>query len=357
MMNRSWQLPAAVVGTVLCLILAMPSYGQKPHRAGTTAANFLEMGFGCAGSAMGDAYVAVANDLSACYWNPAGLAYMPRSEAQFTHQPWLLDIRSSFAGVGLVLPRLGTFALSLYHTGYGEMEVTTVASQEGTGETFSATDFAFAFSYSRQLAQWFAFGASAKYVSSQIWHVSSYAVATDLGVQLQTHFFSPTGARSEGMSIGMSISNFGTKMRYDGMDLLQPIDILPLEQGNYRDVRGQFRLEAWELPLLFRIGVAVHPLVHEHHRLTLAIDALHPNNNSESVNVGAQYQWLVPTTGTFFLRAGYKALFMEDSEYGLAFGAGATLYLMHNTALKLEYAYRGLGILGKVHAYTVGVLF
>lgn len=356
-MNNKWQRAAAIaVALAFCGGVRL-SYGQRPHRAGTTAANFLEIGFGCAGSAMGDAYVAVAKDLSATYWNPAGLGYMERSEAQFTYQPWLLDINTSAAAVGLVLPRLGTFALSLYHTSYGEMEVTTVASQEGTGETFSATDFAFAFSYSRRLAQWFSFGASAKYVSSQIWHVGAYAVAADLGVLLNTHFFSRTGDRADGMSIGMSISNFGTKMRYDGMDLLQPIDILPLEQGNYRDVRGQFRLEAWELPLLFRIGVAVHPVVGERHRLTLALDALHPNNNSESVNVGAQYQWILPATGSFFLRAGYKALFMEDSEYGLALGAGATLYMMHNTALKLEYAYRGLGILGKVHAYTVGVLF
>ncbi len=356
-MNGKRQRVAAAALTLASLVWGMPCSGQKPHRAGTTAANFLEIGFGCAGSAMGDAYVAVANDLSATYWNPAGLGYMTRSEAQFTYQPWLLDINTSAAAVGLVLPRLGTFALSLYHTGYGEMEVTTVASQEGTGETFSATDFAFAFSYSRRLAQWFSFGASAKYVSSQIWHVGASAVAVDLGVLLQTHFFSQTGDRADGMSIGMSISNFGTKMRYDGMDLLQPIDILPLEQGNYRDVRGQFRLEAWELPLMFRIGAAVHPLVHERHRLTLALDALHPNNNSESLNVGAQYQWILPATGSFFLRAGYKALFLEDSEYGLALGAGATLYMMHNTALKLEYAYRALGILGKVHAYTVGVLF
>ena len=48
---------------------------------------------------------------------------------------------------------------------------------------------------------------------------------------------------------------------------------------------------------------------------------------------------------------------MEDSEYGLALGGGFLLRMMHNVGLKVEYAYRGIGILGKVHSYTVGVLF
>ena len=48
-------------------------YGQTINRYGTTAANFLEIGIGSGPSAMGEAYVAVANDVSSIYWNPAGL--------------------------------------------------------------------------------------------------------------------------------------------------------------------------------------------------------------------------------------------------------------------------------------------
>ena len=33
------------------------------------------------------------------------------------------------------------------------------------------------------------------------------------------------------MNIGMSIANYGTRMKYDGLDLLFPIDILPKEQA------------------------------------------------------------------------------------------------------------------------------
>lgn len=333
------------------------SLAQRPYRIGTTTANFLEIGYGSAGSAMGDAYVSVVNDLSAVYWNPAGLSYMKQHEAQFVYQPWVVDITSNFAGVGLVFPTLGTFGLSVIQMGYGDMEVTTLSMQNGTGEQFTASDMAITLSYARRLAQWFAFGASTKFITSKIWHTNANAFALDLGVMVNTQFLSPTGNREDGLTIGMSISNYGTKMKFDGMDLLHPIDILPDEAGNYRDVAGKYELQSWELPLIFRIGASINPLQIGPHRLTLAIDALHPNNNMESINIGGQYKLYIPTTGDFYLRAGYKALFLDDSEYGVSFGAGVTVRMLSNYALKLDYAYRGIGILGNTNCFTVGVLF
>lgn len=341
----------------LILLVTVASFAQKPYRVGTTTADFLAIGFGSSGAAMGDAYVSVANDLSAAYWNPAGLSYLEQNEAQFTYQPWIADITTSFTGVAIVLRNLGTFSLSLVQANFGSMEVTNLTMQEGTGEMFSAADYAFSLSFGRRLANWFAFGASGKFISSRIWHTSANAFAVDLGVIVNTRFFSPTGKNEDGMNIGMSISNYGTKMKYDGMDLLQPIDIAPYEQGNYRDVPGKFSLQSWELPLIFRIGVSVNPLVVGPHRLTLSADALHPNNNTESVNLGAQYKINLSTAGDFYLRAGYKALFLEDSEYGFSFGGGVVLRMLHNIGFKVDYAYRGVGILGKTHCYTLGVLF
>jgi opacity protein-like surface antigen len=57
------------------------------------------------------------------------------------------------------------------------------------------------------------------------------------------------------------------------------------------------------------------------------------------------------------LRGGYKALFMNESEYGLTLGGGVELRMMHNFAVKVDYAYRGVGILGQAHSYSFSVLF
>lgn len=343
---------------VVGLMVSHQLLGQsKPYRVGTTAANFLEMGIGSAGCAMGEAYVSVARDLSSVYWNPAGLSYMSNNEIQFVYQSWIAGINLSFAGAGIVLPRYGTFALSFTCMNYGRTQVTTMNMQEGTGETYSAMDIAAGISFARKLAQWFGFGASFKYVSSGIWHMRANAAAVDLGVIVNTGFFSPDGTRDNGLSIGMSIANYGTRMKYDGMDLIQPIDIAPDENGNYKDVEGKFSLQSWELPLIFRIGASVIPLKFGRSKLCLAIDALHPNNNSESINMGGEFQYRLPGAGTVYIRGGYRGYFMDKSEYGLTFGGGIHLALLNNKELKMDYAYKSIGLLGNYSMFTVGATF
>ncbi len=339
------------------VIMGQAAAQNRPFRVGTTAANFLEMGIGSAANAMGEAQVAAVRDLSSIYWNAAGLAYLERNELQFSYQPWIADIDVSFVGCGVVLPRIGTLALGVTGMNYGKTGVTSLEMQEGTGETYSAAEYAASFSYSRKLAQWFAFGASAKFISSNIWHLKATAAAIDLGVMVNTHFLAPNGDRENGLAIGMSISNYGTRMRYDGIDLLRPIDILPNQNGNYKDVEGQFRLQQWELPLILRLGIAFYPIVGERQRLTVAADALHPNNNSESINLGAEYAYLIPGRGRFMVRLGYRGLYMDKSEFGLTFGGGAHLTLLHNNLLMLDYAYKDVGILGYTSTFTLGVTF
>ncbi|MBC8182878.1 PorV/PorQ family protein [candidate division KSB1 bacterium] len=333
---------------LISLSLSLISFAQEPTRVGTTAAAFLEYGYGASGSAMGDAYVSVANDLSSVYWNPAGLANVENTQVMFVYQPWFADINSSFGAVGHSIRGIGTIAVSLISVNYGDMPVTTLAMQDGTGEEFSASDMAFGLSYGRNLTNWFAFGASAKFITSNIWHTNAYAFATDLGVIINTLFMSPTGTRNHGMAIGMSISNYGTRMQYSGIDLINPIDINTNEAGNFRDVPGQFRLSQWELPLIFRIGVSITPMVTDVHKFMFSIDALHPNNNAESVNLGAEYSWTLPGMLKFSFRGGYKALYMPESIYGVSFGFGIETFLLHNTSLKVDYAYRDTGIFGGV---------
>jgi len=296
---------------------------QKPNRVGTTAANFLEIGMSSSAISMGDAYVSVGRGIEAVYWNPAGLAFMRGNEVTFSYQPWLVDINLIHAAGGISIPSIGNFALSLTQINYGDIPVTTVTYQEGTGEVYTANEYSLGMSYARKLTTWFSFGASVKLISSQIWHCTANAFAVDLGVVVNTGFFTVSGERGDGLTIGMSISNYGTKMKYDGIDLLNPIDISPDEAGNYQN-------------------------------LLLSVDAIHPNNNTEFLNLGVQYELKVFTLGSLFLRGGYKALFMPYSEYGPTFGFGLKIRMPRESRLTIDYAYRRLGILGNYNVYTIG---
>ena len=344
------------------------------NRNGTTAANFLEIDIGSAGSSMGGAYVSLANDMSAVYWNPAGLSAIRNREALFLFQPWLVGIDNVFAGIGFELPRVGTLAFSINYLDYGDEEVTTVDYPEGTGELYTANEYALGISYARRIVNWFSFGATAKYISSSIWHTSASAFALDFGVIVDTEFFSVTGNRHNGLKIGMSISNFGTRLKYDGMDLLNPIDITD-DYGNFANVPGQFKTDGWELPLLFRIGVSIQPLYSLSQVLTLSVDALHPNNNSESINLGAQYEYRIPGGISLMLRIGskgtnkisfeelnfgsgeYETKTVRNAQYGLTYGGGLKINLGRNQTVKFDYGFKAMGMMGNMHQYTVGYVF
>ena len=321
---------------------------------GTTAANFLEIDIGSAGTAMGSAYVSVANDVSSAFWNPAGLAYVLNRQTIFMYQPWIeeLGINSVYAGVAIHNKDFGTLAFSMNYLGYENEPVTTVEKPEGTGEFYSANEFAAGISYGKRLVEWFAFGATAKYISSNIWHSSAQAIAADFGVLVTTNFFSPTGNRSQGMKIGMCISNYGTRLRYDGLDLLVPLDIDDEIEGNNDNIQGIFKTSEWELPLIFRLGFSVQPIYQDKFRMLLAVDALHPNNNNESVNVGTQFSYIIPGKASFFLRAGYKGLFLKDSQYGLTYGGGIRFYRNSFNFFDIDYTYKTVSYFGDAHLYT-----
>ena len=81
---------------------------QSLTKSGTTAAQFLKIDVGPRAIAMGGAFTATANDISAIYWNPAGLASNLSGEAFFNHTDWFLDIAMEYAGVAIHVPGIGT---------------------------------------------------------------------------------------------------------------------------------------------------------------------------------------------------------------------------------------------------------
>jgi opacity protein-like surface antigen len=340
---------------IINLLLVVLVFGND--RSGTTVANFLETGYGSTGISMGDAYTSVTRDITSVYWNPAGLGFMEKSEFTSFYQPTWADINNSMVAFGYVMPGLGTIALSMINVSYGDEDVTTVTKPEGTGEKFNGQDIAFNLSYGRRLAQWFSFGITGKYLQSRIWHEKGSAFAMDLGVSINTQFFSPDGSKEKGMTIAGCISNYGTRMKYDGIDLKNQVDVAPGDNGNYGYVPVRYELRSWELPLIFRFGASVNPIWTSLHHLTIAADALHTNNLNEYINIGGIYELTIPNLGILSLSGGYKGLFLDDSNYGTTYGFGLKIFMMNNTALKINYSYRQFEKLPDLHGYSLGIVF
>ncbi|MGH7601088.1 MAG: PorV/PorQ family protein, partial [bacterium] len=215
---------------------------------------------------------------------------------------------------------------------------------EGTGELFSAADMAIALSYSRNLTDRFAIGLNAKYINQRIWHESASGFALDLGTLFVTGF--------RGLRIGATLSNFGTDMRMEGKDLLVFHDLDPTISNNER-VPSNIETQSWALPLNFQFGLAMEIFRNNQQRLTVAADALHPSDNTESVNFGGEYSWQEKV----FLRGGYRDLFLRDGEQTFTLGGGAAVRFLGNVRWKFDYAYADFGRLENEQRFSLAVEF
>ena len=331
--------------TCIFLNLVQGQTEGNVSKVGTTAAPFLEIEVGPRALGMGGAFVAIANDATAIYWNPAGLSRISKTEAALIHTNWLVGTNFDFVGVVLPMGSLGSIAINVTSFSTDEMEVRTVQMPEGTGEKFSYGDLSAGLSYAKNLTDRFSIGVNAKYISQRIWHMKATGVAFDIGTLFRTQF--------NDMMIGMSISNFGASLKMKGKDVFINYDEAPQFGGSNDRIPAYKLTDKFPLPLLFRVGVAMDILKSNRNQLTIAIDAAHPNDNTEYINLGMEYNF----RNQVALRFGYKNLFTLDTEEGFTAGVGTKLKLAGRVALKIDYAYQDFGRLENVQRFSLGFEF
>jgi len=328
--------------------LSINIQGQSISKVGTAAASFLKIGAGARSLAMGEAVVSNIEDVTSMYWNPAGLALMQKNQVVFNHYDFIADLNYEYAGVAIVMPEIGTVAASFTYLGAPDIERTTYLRQEGTGEMVSSSFYSFGLGFARMLTNRFAIGGNIKYIQENLWHTSSTGFALDIGISYTTLF--------KGLKIGMSMSNFGTSMQLEGRDLAIQHDIASQSDGNNGQINGNLATDEFPLPVLFRFGISSNITKDffemEDHDFVVAVDALHPNDNKEYLNVGGEYFY----NKMFALRAGHRQLLLEDSEGGFTFGFGLH-YDIDQIGVNLDYAASDFGRLDYVNKFTFILTF
>jgi len=239
----------------------------------------------------------------------------------------------------------GTIGLSLTYLDYGDIEITTLAEQDGTGQFFSASDLTMGLTYAYNLTDRFSLGGTVKYIQQSIWSASASAFALDLGILFQSDIY--------GLRIAATITNFGTEMQLGGDALLVQHDIDPNNYGNNDQILASLQTGKYPLPLTFRIGLAMDVLDTEENRVTIAADALHPTDNDESINVGAEYMY----NNLIAFRVGYKSLFLQNSEEGFTAGVGLNYNFTPDFGVRVDYAYQNFGVLDYTQHYSIGIKF
>ncbi|RPI03382.1 MAG: PorV/PorQ family protein [Ignavibacteriae bacterium] len=328
-----------IIGALIAF--AMQSYAQGVTKVGTTASNFLGIDVGPRGTAMGSAFASVADDPTAMYWNPAGIAHIQNMDVLFSNSRWIADLSFNYAGAVLSLGDLGNFGLNATFVTMGEIEQTTILRPEGTGVYFDAASYAFGLTYARNLTDRFAIGMNAKYINEQMYNETAGGFALDIGAMFDTQLY--------GLKLGMCISNYGTKMQLSGRDLTVQVDPDPSLNGNNPNINSDFHTDAYDLPILLRVSASMDVLKGAlGSNLIIAADALHPSDDVESVNIGGEYSY----NQTLFLRCGFKGLFAKDTEQGLTYGGGICASIS-GMNMYFDYSYISFGKLNYVNMFSV----
>ncbi len=152
---------------VFCVIT--PKVTEAGMVSYAAAMQFLKIPVGARSSGMGEAFTAIADDASAIWWNPAGMAFLPQSELSVMCSKWLPqynwdDLRLCNFSAMHNFENIGTAGLNVTYNYFGKIQRTSaIGTDLGT---FRAYELAVTCAFGTKITDNFAFGVAGKYIYS-----------------------------------------------------------------------------------------------------------------------------------------------------------------------------------------------
>jgi hypothetical protein len=182
---------------------------------------FLSLGVGARALGMGGAYGALARDVSAIYWNPAGLASINYPEIMLMHsQQFAGIINYNFAGFALPFGPESSLGFSLIRLGIDNIPVTELTNRnlplgafytDENGQlrqnrpyvkkNISDAEYAAYISYAKQLNGNLSIGGNLKFIYKGIGDISAWGLGFDIGA-----LYNPTG----NLQLGLNLTDLTT---------------------------------------------------------------------------------------------------------------------------------------------------
>ncbi|MGE5178475.1 MAG: PorV/PorQ family protein [Bacteroidota bacterium] len=310
---------SALTLLVLLLLPLSAEGAQIFEKVGTLGGQSLKIGVGARAAAMGDAYVALSDDATAVYWNPAGIARLSGQSISLNHTAYPANILFDQAAYVFNIKWIpGMLGVNVRALTMSRDIVRTTYLPDGTGDTFDAGEWAYGLSYARALTDKFSAGLSVNYIQTGLDDVKGSSTTFDFGTLYDVGVM--------GAKIGMSIQNLGSDMTF--------ID------------------EKVKMPVFFRVGGSLDLMQQGDNRLIASAEFTHPPDNSEKLNLGAEYGF----HDFFFLRGGYK-LNYDTQGLTAGFGVKFPLTIVKSSVARLDYAYQDMDFLGATHRVSVNVGF
>ncbi len=336
---KSFATRAFAAALVLTVVWAAAAFAQAG--ATTAGAYSLKITPGARADGMGQAFVALPNDATANWWNPAALAYLQGHVISLMHAglvPGLAqDVYYENGAAAMHIPGVGGVGLSLIYLTYGKTQATNT---EGTylGD-FSSYEFSPQISVGTEITKGFSAGATLKYVYiflAPAWAIAGTGSAAgagagdsfgaDLAMLLQLkELISPRIP----VRIGLNLQNLGPNIVYLDASKSDPIP---------RNLKVGLAVDVLNTPSF--VGRVAYDFNQGLDLIHNVKDVFHPGEEPIH-NMGAEVGFVAINSAQFFLRAGYID---DKSGYITAptFGVGINLALdsvLGGTNKKLAFDY------------------
>lgn len=308
--------------TTLAMALIMTSAATAAGK-GTSGGQFLRVGVGARGPAMGGAFGPVTDDATAIYWNPAGLSLVEKRNLEISYNAYFEDTSSQFVGYAHPTENRGTFGAGITLLGVSDIDKRSVTGGDADTPdlgTFATRDMALSVGWGNKLEMFggrTGYGVALKYVSSDLETESAATAALDMGLH---HHFNPD---MTGFSLSLAVLNLGGELKFE-------------DEGD-------------PLPLNIKPGLAWKRNFNSMGKLTLALDSdILVNDGIAYVSPG--FEWWI--NQMFALRSGYQI--GRDDEAGSGFAAGVGFRM---GSVGLDYGFVPYGDLGDTHRLSLSLKF
>lgn len=261
------------------------------------------MGIGARALGMGGAFTGLANDVSAVFWNPAGLRQLGSTQIEFMNVNLPFDRTQNFLGVGI--PLAGGVNLG---AGWISLRVNGIEGRSGNTSypdyVFSNSQNAFALSLSKSLGGFISFGGNFKFIYHQLDNFSASGLGADAAIMLHPFY---------GFKLGFMLQDIGTDLRWN---------------AGYTE----------GIPMTYRGGASLRVF----DGMVLAADISKTTNETPSLHVGGEFR----PVGSIPIRVG-----VNDNQ--LTGGAGFDLDIAEHS-LQLNYGYSNDRLMNDaIHRFSV----
>ena len=304
------------------------------QRAGTSVFTFLNIGVSARAVGMGESVVALNQDASSIFYNPAIIAQLENTEISVSQIQWPAEINYDYFSI---THRLFGRNYIGFNGGILHMEPmleTTEYHPEGTGNYFRFQDRFFGITYGAKMTDRFSFGMTIKHVAEDMagHHMSAFLL--DMGT------FYWTGYRS--LRFCASLSNFGQQVSPEGT-----YEKRILDQNSGSEITETTNFEKFSPPTQFRVGAAIDPLDSNGQKLAFSLQLNHPVDNAEYIVTGLEYSYME----ILFVRAGHKFnKYEEDITFGIGF-----VIPVGPLMIRADYGYANFNHLTDPQRFSIGI--